>query len=243
MSQVKNEHVEAESGLVTDDIKFPGESGDILAYFARPGGDVKRPGVVVIHENRGLVPHIKDVARRVASEGFLALAPDALSPLGGTTQDLISRDEVPTLIQKLDSQETLRNFIAAAKYLKTNPQSTGKIGVIGFCWGGGLANQLAVNSSDVVAAVPFYGRQPASGDVPRIKASLLLHYAGLDERINEGIPAYEDALKKASIDYKIFIYEGAGHAFFNDTGLRYNKEAARLAWERSVSFLNEKLKT
>ncbi len=248
MSQARNKHIEEdsateESELITQDIKFLGETGDIVAHFAKPRGDVKLPGVVVIHENRGLVPHIKDVARRVASEGFLTLAPDALSPVGGTTQERISKDEVPALIQKLDGQETLKNFIAAVRYLRTNPQSTGKVGAIGFCWGGGVANQLAVNSSDLVAAIPFYGRQPSSADVPKIKASLLLHYAGLDERINEGIPAYEAALKKASVDYRIFMYEGAGHAFFNDTGSRYNEEAAKLAWERSVSFLKDKLKT
>ena len=248
MSQARNKRIEEdsateESELIAQDISFVGETGDVLAHFARPRGDVRLPGVVVIHENRGLVPHIKDVARRVASEGFLVLAPDALSPVGGTTQERISKDEVPTLIQKLDGQETLKNYIAAVKYLKTDPQSTGKVGAIGFCWGGGVANQLAVNSSDLVAAVPFYGRQPSSADVPKIKASLLLQYAGLDERINEGIPAYEAALKKASVDYRIFMYEGAGHAFFNDTGSRYNEEAAKLAWERSISFLKDKLKT
>jgi len=147
------------------------------------------------------------------------------------------------MIQTLDSQSNLQNFLAAVRYLKTHPASTGKVGVVGFCWGGAVANQLAVHAPDLSAAVPFYGRQPASEDVPKIKASLLLHYAGLDEGINKGIEAYEAALKKASIDYKIYMYEGANHAFFNDTNAeRYNKDAAQLAWQRTLSFFKEKLK-
>ena len=226
--------------LYTEHMKYPGATGEVLAYLARPKGDEKIPGVVVIHENRGLVPHIEDVTRRVALEGFLAIAPDALTPLGGTPED---PEKAPSLIQKLDSQSTIQNYLAAVKYLKTHPVSTGKIGAIGFCWGGAMANQVAVNSPDVLAVVPYYGRQPASEDVPKIKASLLLHYAGLDEGINKGIPAYEEALKKASIDYKMYMYEGANHAFNNDTNpARYNKEAAQLAWKRTISFLKEKLK-
>ena len=226
--------------LYVENIKYPGETGDVLAHFARPKGDEKLPGVIVIHENRGLNPHTKDVARRVALEGFLAVAPDALSPLGGTPEDV---NEARLLMRKLDSQATTKNFVAAVTYLKTHPQSTGKVGITGFCWGGGVTNQVAVNSPDLKAAVPFYGRQPASEDVPKIKASLLLHYAGLDERINKGIPEFETALKEASVDYKIFMYEGAGHAFFNDTGSRYHEEAAKLAWERTIAFFQQKLKT
>jgi carboxymethylenebutenolidase len=226
--------------LEVEDIKYPGETGDVLAHFAKPKGNAKLPGVIVIHEIWGLVDHIKDVARRIASEGFLAIAPDALTPLGGTPEDAT---EARSVIQKLDSQETIKNFIAAVKYLKTHPQSTGKVGCTGFCWGGGATNQLAVNSPDLRAAAPFYGRQPAPEDVSKIKAPLLLHYAGLDERINKGIPEFEAALKKASIDYKIFIYEGAEHAFFNDTGPRYHKEAANLAWERTIAFFKQKLQT
>jgi len=226
--------------LYVENIKYPGETGDVLAHFARPKGDKKLPGVIVIHENRGLNPHTEDVARRVALEGFLAVAPDALSPLGGTPEDV---DEARLLMRKLDSQATIKNFVAAVTYLKTHPQSTGKVGCTGFCWGGGVTNQVAVNSPDLKAAVPFYGRQPASEDVPKIKASLLLHYAGLDERINKGIPEFEAALKEASVDYKIFMYEGAGHAFFNDTGSRYHEEAAKLAWERTIAFFKQKLKT
>jgi carboxymethylenebutenolidase len=226
--------------LYVEDIKYPGETGDVLAHFAKPKGDTKLPGVIVIHENRGLNPHTEDVARRVALEGFLAIAPNALSPLGGTPEDA---DEARSLMQKLEGQETIKNFVAAVKYLKTHPQSTGKVGVTGFCWGGGVTNQVAVNSPDVQAAVPFYGRQPAPEDVPKINASLLLQYAGNDERINAGIPAFEAALKEASVDYTIFMYEGAGHAFFNDTSSRYHEEAAKLAWERTIDFFKQKLKT
>lgn len=221
-------------------IKYPGETGEVRAYLARPKGDEKLPGVIVIHENRGLNPHTEDVNRRVALEGFLAIAPDALSPLGGTPEDV---DEARSLMRKLDSQSTTKNYVAAVQYLKTHPQSTGKVGCMGFCWGGGVTNQVAVNCADLTAAVPFYGSQPAAEDVPKIKGSLLLHYGSLDERINKGIPAFEAALKNASKDYKIYMYEGAGHAFFNDTGSRYNKEAAQLAFERTIAFFKEKLKT
>ncbi len=224
--------------LYVEDIKYPGETGEILAHFARPKGDLKLPGVVVIHENRGLNPHTEEVARRVALEGFLAIAPNALSPLGGTPEDV---DEARSLMQKLDSQSTIQNFVAAVKYLKTHPKSTGKVGVTGFCWGGGVSNQIAINSPDLKAAAPFYGRQPAPEDVPKIKASLLLHYAGLDERINKGITAFEVALKEASVDYKIFMYEGAEHAFFNDTSSRYHEEAAKLAWKRTIAFFKQTL--
>ena len=226
--------------LHVENIKYPGETGDVLAHFARPKGDEKLPGVIVIHENRGLNPHTEGVARRVAIEGFLAIAPNALSPFGGTPEDV---NEARAQMRKLDREKTLKNYLAAVKYLKTHPQSTGKVGCTGFCWGGGVTNQVAVNSPDLKAAVPFYGRQPASEDVPRIKASLLCHYAGLDERINQGIPAFEAALKKASVDYKIFVYEGAAHAFFNDTSSRYHEEAAMLAWERTIAFFKQKLKS
>lgn len=226
--------------LHVEDITYPGETGDILAHYTRPKGKEKLPGVVVISEIWGLVPHIEDVARRIALEGFLAIAPDPLSPLGGTPENV---DEARSLMQELDSQETTKNLVAAVEYLKTHPQSTGKVGVTGFCWGGGMTNQVAVNSPDVQAAVPFYGRQPATEDVPKIKASLLIHYASDDERINAGIPAFEAALKKAPIEYQIFMYEGAKHAFFNDTSARYHEEASKLAWERTIAFFKEKLKT
>jgi len=227
--------------LTVENVKYAGETGEVRAYFARPKGDAKLPGVVVIHENRGLNAHIEDVTRRVALEGFLALAPDALSPLGGTPED---SEKAPALIGQLDKEKTTKNFVAAVKYLKTHPLSTGKVGVVGFCWGGAMANQVAVHSPDLVAAVPYYGAAPAPEDVPKIKASLLLQYAGMDERINAGIPAFEAALKAASVNYKIYVYEGAQHAFNNDTSpTRYNKEAAQLAWQRTIAFLKEKLKS
>ncbi len=226
--------------LYTEYIKYPGATGEVRAYLARPKGDEKLPGVVVIHQNKGLEPHIEDVTRRLGLEGFLAMGPDALSPLGGTPED---ENKASELTGKLDKKSTMENYVAAVRYLKTHPLSTGKVGVVGFCWGGEFANQVAVNSPDVIAAVPYYGRQPAAEDVPKIKASLLLHYAGDDAGVNKGIPTYEAALKKAGVDYKMYMYEGAKHAFNDDTRAeRYNKEAAQLAWQRTISFLKEKLK-
>jgi len=240
---------DAEAGLVKEDdprltaeyLHYEGATGKVRAYAARPKSAGKFPCVLVIHENKGLNPHIEDVSRRLALEGFSAMAPDALSPAGGTPGD---PDKARSMIKKLDKQANLANFIAAAKYLKTNPLSTGKVGVVGFCWGGALANQMAVNSPDVTAAVPYYGRQPAAEDVPKIKAALLLHYAELDQRINKGIPAFEAALKAASIDYRIYMYAGAKHAFNNDTNAaRYHEASAKLAWQRTIDFLKEKLKS
>jgi len=224
--------------LVNEFITYPGFTGDIRAYLSMPDDKKKYPGVIVIHENRGLVPHIQDVNRRMALEGFISLAPDALSPLGGTPED---EDKGRNMIGQLDREETVKNIVAAVKYLETHPRSTGKVGCTGFCWGGGMTNQVAVNSPDLDAAVPYYGATPAPEDVPKIKAPVMAHYGGEDERINAGIPAFEEALKKAGIEYHIFIYEGAGHAFNNDTGPRYNKEAADLAWERTIGFFREKL--
>jgi carboxymethylenebutenolidase len=224
--------------LVNEFITYPGFTGDIRAYLSMPDDKKEYPGVIVIHENRGLVPHIQDVNRRMAREGFISLAPDALSPLGGTPED---EDKGRNMIGQLDREETVKNFVAAVKYLETHPRSTGKVGCTGFCWGGGMTNQVAVNSPDLDAAVPYYGATPAPEDVPKIKAPVMAHYGGEDERINAGIPAFEEALKKAGIEYHIFIYEGAGHAFNNDTGQRYNKEAADLAWQRTIGFFREKL--
>lgn len=230
-----------DSRLHTETVLYPGHTGDVRAYWARPKGKEELPGVIVIHENRGLNAHIRDVTRRMALEGFLAVAPDALSPLGGTPEDT---NEARSRLRELDRQDTIKNFVAAVQYLKIHPLSTGKVGCTGFCWGGGMTNQVAVNSPELSAAVPYYGSQPAAEDVPKIKASLLLHYAGQDERINRGIPAFEEALKQAKIDYQIFIYEGAQHAFNNDTNAsRYHKEAAELAWKRTITFFKEKLKT
>lgn len=227
--------------LDTGYVTYRGETGDVRAYAAKLKGEGKRPGVIVIHEIWGLNAHIEDIARRLALEGFHAIAPDALSPLGGTPTD---RDQARSLIQKLDPQQNTRNYVAAVEYLKSRPQATGKVGCLGFCWGGAVTNQVAAHAPALTAAVPFYGSQPAAEDVSRIRASILIHYASDDERINVGIPAFEAALKAASVDYKMFMYEGTAHAFFNDANpSRYNKEAAQLAWERTIAFLKEKLKT
>jgi len=227
--------------LQAESMEYPGETGKVRAYLARLKEGGKRPAVIVIHENKGLQPHIQDVARRIALEGFLVLAPDALSPLGGTPADV---GQATALIGKLDRESTARNFVAAVKYLKTHPLSTGKVGCTGFCWGGAMTNAVAVRSPDLSAAVPYYGSQPDPADVPKIKAAMLIHYAGQDERINRGIPAFEEALKKAKVEYTIHVYEGAQHAFNNDTSSeRYHKEAAALAWKRTIAFFKEKLKT
>src|SRR4030042_222382 len=196
---------EKEAALITEFIKYPAATGEMRAFLARPKKGKKFPTVIVIHENRGLVPHIQDVTRRMAKEGFLAIAPDALSPLGGTPADITNVGE---LFRQLKPEETTKNFVAAVKYLKTNPLSNGKVGCTGFCWGGAMTNQVAVNSPDLDAAVPYYGRQPSAEDVAKIKAPIMAHYAGEDERINAGIGAFEEALKKAGIEYHIFIYEG-----------------------------------
>ncbi|MBN1850955.1 MAG: dienelactone hydrolase family protein [Deltaproteobacteria bacterium] len=228
-----------DSRIASNDIRYQGASGDLRASLVLPKGAKKIPGVVVIHEAFGLTPHIKDVARRLGMEGFMAIAPDAFTSLGKLPKDL---QEARAMIQQLDSENTIQDYVAAAKYLQTHPRSNGNVGVVGFCWGGGMANQVAVKWPDLKAAVPFYGGQPATEDVPGIKASLLLHYAGDDDRVNAGIPTFEEALKKASIDYTLYMYEGAQHGFHNDTLMeRYNQEAARLAWKRTIDFFKKKL--
>jgi len=229
-----------ESDLFTEYIKYPGETGDVKAFLARPTELKKYPAVIVIHENKGLQPHIKDVTQRMAKEGFLAIAPDALSPIGGTPNDDV--DKSRTMMRELDREKSTKNFVAAVKYLKTHPQSTGKVGCTGFCWGGAMTNNVAVGSPDLDAAVPYYGSQPKAEDVPKIKAPVMAHYAGNDERINKGIPAFEEALKKVGIEYQIFVYDGASHAFNNDSNPgRYHPESAKLAWERTIKFFKEKL--
>jgi carboxymethylenebutenolidase len=226
--------------LITEFIKYPAETGEMRAFLARPKKGKKFPAVIVIHENRGLVPHIQDVTRRMAKEGFLSMAPDALSPVGGTPEDITNVGE---LFKKLDPSQTTKNFVAAVKYLKTRPDSNGKVGCTGFCWGGAMTNQVAVNSPDLNAAVPYYGRQPAPEDVAKIKAPVMAHYAENDQGINSGIAAFEEALKKNNIEYQIFTYPGTGHAFNNDSNpSRYNEEAAKLAWKRTIDFFKEKLK-
>ena len=214
--------------------------GKIKALLSMPA-DIKRKlgGIVVVHENRGLNPYIEDVARRAALAGFISLAPDALTPLGGYPGN---DDQGRELQSKRDKNEILEDFIAAYEYLKGLKDCNGKVGVVGFCFGGWIANMMAVRISDLSASVPFYGAQPASGDVPKIKAPLLLHYAGLDTRVNEGWPAYEQALKEQKKEYTVYIYPDVNHGFHNDTTPRYDKSAAELAWKRTIDFFNEKLK-
>lgn len=225
--------------LMTEKITYPGDGTEMKGYLARPKVSGKYSAVVVIHENRGLNPHIEDVARRAAMAGYLALAPDALSPQGGTPADA---DQARDLFQKLDAVKNLNNFIKAFDFLKSRKDCNGKFGTVGFCWGGGMVNQLAVNVTELKAAVAFYGRQPDVADVPKIKAAVQLHYAGMDERINAGIPAYEEALKKANAKYELYSYEGAQHGFNNDTApTRYNEAAAKLAWERTMAFFQKNL--
>ncbi len=228
--------------LKTETIEYssPQGSGTIRAYLARPANSSGNlPGVVVIHENRGLNPHIKDVARRTGLAGFLALAPDALTPLGGYPG---TDDEGRTLQRQLDRGKMTEDFVAAALHLKSHPECSGRIGVVGFCFGGGMVNTLAVRLPDLAAAVPFYGGQPAAEDVPKIKAPLLLHYAGLDTRVNKGWPDYEAALKANGVTYTAHIYEGANHGFHNDTTPRYDQAAATLAWQRTIDFFNQRLR-
>ncbi len=226
--------------LEAEKVEFDGQGGKVKGYLVRPASaSGKLPSVVVIHENRGLNPHIEDVARRVALEGFNALAVDFLSPLGGTPAD---EDKARDMIGQLDKAQTVANAVAAVNFLKNHEQSTGKVGVVGFCWGGGLVNQTAVASPDLAAAVAYYGAQPSADQVPAIKAALLLHYAGLDERINAGIDGYKKALEAAGKDFTIYVYDGVNHAFNNDTSAaRYDKPAADLAWGRTIAFFKQKL--
>lgn len=218
----------------------PDGYGQVRGYLVQPAKPKgKLPLVLVAHENRGLNPHIEDIARRLALDNFIAFAPDALFPLGGYPGD---EDKARELFGKLDQDKTHADFIAAATALKNLPEGNGKLGVVGFCYGGGIANFLATKLPDLKAAVPFYGQQPPAEDVPRIKASLLIHYAGLDERIGAGWPAYETALKASKVDYQAFIYPGVQHGFNNDTTPRYDEAAAKLAWQRTVSFFNQHLR-
>lgn len=227
--------------LKSEYINYPSPKGggSIKALLSRPA-DIKGKlgGVIVIHENRGLNPHIEDVARRAALAGFVSIAPDALTPLGGYPGN---DDEGRTMQSKRTGTEMLEDFIAAYDYLKKDKDCNGKIGVVGFCFGGGMANQMAVRLPELAAAVPFYGGQPAVEDVPKIKAPLLLHYASLDTRVNAGWPAYEAALKENGKKYTAFIYPEVNHGFHNDTTPRYDKTAAELAWKRTVDFFKEQL--
>lgn len=216
-------------------ITYPGKSGAVKAYEVRPKGNASRlPAVVVVHENRGLNAHIEDVARRAAVAGFHALAVDFLSQMGGTPGDA---DAARDGFAKINFPLAIEDGVAAVAYLKGNAQTNGRVGAVGFCWGGGMVNQIAVNSPDLMAGAPFYGPVPKAEDVAKIKAQMMLHYAGLDERINAGIPGYEDALKKAGVKYTLHMYANVNHAFHNDTSAdRYNKEASELAWKRTTDF-------
>ena len=223
-------------------VEYPSPEGygTVKGYLVEP---MKRAGklpiVLVVHENRGLNPHIEDIARRLALDNFIAFAPDALAPLGGYPGD---EDKARELFPKLDQAKTRQDFILAARTLKALPEGNGKVGVVGFCYGGGVANFLATQLPDLAAAVPFYGAQPPAEEVAKIKAPLLIHYAGNDDRINAGWPAYEAALKAAGVKYEAFIYPGVQHGFNNDTTPRFDAAAAKLAWQRTIDFFNVHLR-
>ena len=231
-SRIKTEYASVDS---------PQGNGSIKGYLARPAKAAgKLPGVLVVHENRGLNPYIEDVARRLAVANFIAFAPDGLTSVGGYPGD---NEKGGELFQKVDKPKMTEDFIAAARWLKARPDCTGKIGAVGFCFGGGMVNNLAVRlGSDLAAGVPFYGGQPPASEVSKIKAPLLLQYASLDKRINGGWPAYEEALKANHITYTMHMYEGANHGFHNDTTPRYDEAAAKLAWQRTLDFFNKYLR-
>ena len=223
----------------TLDIASPQGSGKLHGYLAKPAGATgKLPAVLVVHENRGLNPHIEDIARRLALDGFLAFAPDALTPLGGYPGD---EDKARELFPKLDATKTRADFVAAERWLQASAEGNGHVGVVGFCWGGGIANYLATQLPDLRAAVPFYGAQPPAQEVPKIKAALLIHYAGADAGMNAGWPAYEAALKAAGTRYEEYTYAGVQHGFNNDTTPRFDTAAAALAWARTIAFFKAEL--
>jgi carboxymethylenebutenolidase len=229
--RLKTQYLEYES---------PQGTGKVRAYLARPSDATgKLPGILVVHENRGLNPHIEDITRRLALDNFMALAPDALTLLGGYPG---GEDKARELFAKLDQTKAREDFVAAAGVLKGRPDCTGKIGVVGFCYGGSIANMLATRLPDLVASVPFYGTQPAAADAAKIKAPLLIHYAGTDDRVNSGWPAYEAALKASNVSYTMHQYPGTQHGFNNDTTPRYDEAAAKLAWQRTMEFFNKHLR-
>lgn len=235
-----NASITTATGLFTERIKYKGVNGEMEAYVARPTEEKRYPAVIIIHENRGLNAHIEDVARRAAQAGYLAVAPNALAVLGGTPAN---EDDARQLFQNLEQKDSIENFVLAFPYLKTRKDYNGKAGCVGFCWGGAMANTLAVRQAEgLLAAVAFYGRQPATADVAKIKAAVQLHYAGLDTRVNEGMEAYEKALKENKITYEQYIYPDVNHAFHNDTApTRYDAAAAKLAWSRTLAFFERYL--
>jgi len=224
--------------LAIDAVAYDAAGARINGYLARLKAKGKRPAVIVIHENRGLNPHIQDIARRIALEGFLSFAVDMLSPLGGTPAD---EDKGRDMIGTLNADETAHRIAAAVPFLEHHAESTGKVGAVGFCWGGGMVNRVAVLALDLKAGVAYYGVQPPASQVNSIRAPLLLHYAGLDQRVNAGIPAYEAALKAQGKRHTIYVYPNVNHAFNNDTSSRYDKPAADLAWRRTIAFFKENL--
>ena len=242
MIEVNQAHaaITPDEHLFTERISYPGVNGEMQAYVARPKAEKKYASVIVIHENRGLNAHIEDVTRRAAVAGYLAVAPNALAPIGGTPAN---EDEARAKFQQLKPEDNLQNFIKVFDYLPTRKDFTGITGCVGFCWGGAMSNNLAVNIPSLKAAVPFYGRQPKTEDVSKIKAALQLHYAENDEGVNAGIAGYEEALKNNKITYELYMYAGAQHAFHNDTApSRYNEAAAKLAWQRTLDFFKKYLK-
>jgi len=238
MQQVKADDARVKGERVS----YPSPNGNekTNGYLVKPAAASGRlPGVLVIHENRGLNPHIEDIARRVALDNYIAFAPDALAPLGGYPGD---EDKARELFTKLDQAKTREDFVAAANWLKSRPDCTGKIGAVGFCYGGGIVNMLATRMTDLSAAVPFYGNQPPAEDAAKIKAPLLIHYAQNDDRINAGWPAFEAALKANHVSYQEFTYPGTQHGFNNDTTPRYDPDAAKLAWSRTMDFFGKHLR-
>ncbi|OBX24681.1 carboxymethylenebutenolidase [Gelidibacter algens] len=234
---VPADHPRLDSEYITYD--SPQGGGSIKGLLSKPtDASGKLPGVIVVHENRGLNPYIEDVGRRTALDGFISLAPDALTPLGGYPGN---DDEGRELQKKRDRNEMLEDFIAAYRYLKAHPDCNGNIGVVGFCFGGWISNMMAVKVPDLMAAIPFYGGQPSAEETAQIKAPLLIHYAGLDTRVNEGWSDYETALKANNVAYTVHFYDGVNHGFHNNTTPRYDKDAAELAWTRTIAFFKEKL--
>jgi carboxymethylenebutenolidase len=232
-----------DSRIKTEYLTYPSPqgSGSVRGYFARPANLTgKLPGVVVYHENRGVTPHIEDIARRLAVANFLAFAPDALTPVGGFAGD---EEKAAQLFSQLDPKKRVEDLMAAYAFLKSRPECSGKIGAVGFCYGGTVVNMLAVRMPDLAAAVPFYGGQPGAEDTARIKAPLLIHYAGIDEQLAAGWPAFEAALKANGVKYQMYTYAGTYHGFHNDTTPRYDEAAAKLAWSRTIDFLNANLRS
>lgn len=235
--QVAKDDKRIKAGYV--DYDSPNGSGKMRGYLAQPAGGGKLPAVLVIHENRGLNPYVEDVARRLATANFVAFAPDSLTPVGGYPGD---EDKARALFAAQDAKKREEDLYNAAQFLKARPETTGKIGAVGFCFGGGICNLLATRMPDLAASVPYYGRQVPAAEVAKIKAPLLIHYAGLDEPINKGWPAYEEALKANKVRYTMHMYDGVNHGFHNDTTPRYDEAAAKLSWQRTLDFFNQHLR-